>query len=68
MLIAFLEVDAEPGLRVLIIHIVLHVKVDAAQSIDELRKGLEIDHDILVDGYAEQSIDLATVMGAPPSV
>ena len=56
MLRPLLQVDIQILRRILIVHVLRHVKVDAADKIDGLLERLQIDEHIAVDRKAEQAV------------
>lgn len=56
MLRPLLQVDIQILRRILIVHVLRHVKVDAADKIDRLFERLQIDEHIAVDRKAEQAV------------
>ena len=57
MLHPWAQVDDEPAVvipRILVVHALLDVDVDAADGIYDLLKGVDVDDDVVVDLYAEE--------------
>lgn len=66
MLIPLFQMDLQPCFGILIIHIILNIKIDTAQQINELSQRHHINCNILVNGYLSSALTVCTVSGAPP--
>ena len=58
MLIALWQVNRNAALGIIIIHVLFHIDIHATQGINKFAKNLHIEHDILMNGNAQQCIDL----------
>ena len=58
MLIALWQMNRDTALGVIIIHILLHIDIHATNGINQFTEDLHIEHDVLVNGNAQQCIDL----------
>ena len=56
MLHAFLQMDIQVLRRVFVVHVLRHVKVDAADEVDCLLERLQINEHVAVDREAEQTL------------